>query len=134
MFVEKRKHQRLKIKLDARIECENSYSIDGHTRNISFGGIFFKPSPGTKDHLKKGDVCTLTLMLNHDDDVNTIPLIFECKVAHCRKHGYGMQFLYIEGLEAYEHFEKMMVLNSDASESLLAELEKSPGLIVRDDD
>jgi hypothetical protein len=64
---------------------------------------------------------------------NIIPLIFECKVVHCRKRGFGMKFLYIDGLEAYEHFEKMMVLNSDASESLMAELEKSPGLIVKDD-
>jgi len=134
MFVEKRKHQRLKIKLDARIESENSSSIDGHTRNISFGGLFFEPSLITNDRLKEGEVCTLTLMLNNEDKANLIPLMFQCKVAHSRKHGYGMQFLYIEGLEAYEHFEKMMVLNSEESESLLAELEKSPGLIVKDEE
>jgi c-di-GMP-binding flagellar brake protein YcgR len=132
MFVEKRKHQRLKIKLAARIECENKYSIEGKTRNISFGGIFFEPDTMT-DRIQKDDICFLTLMLNQEDQNNSIPLIFQCKVVHIRKRGYGMQFLSIEGLEAYDHFEKMMVLNSDSSESLMAELEKRPGLIVKTD-
>jgi c-di-GMP-binding flagellar brake protein YcgR len=134
MFVEKRKHQRLKIKLIARIECENKYSIEGKSRNISFGGIFFEPDTIADDRIQKGDICMLTLMLNQDDQNNSIPLDFQCKVVHVRKRGYGMQFLSIEGLEAYDHFEKMMVLNSDASESLMAELEKRPGLIVKEED
>jgi c-di-GMP-binding flagellar brake protein YcgR len=133
MYVEKRKHQRLKIKLIAKIACENKYSINGKTRNISFGGIFFEPDTMTSDRIQKGDVCTLTLMLNHDDQNNLIPLTFQCKVVHCRKRGFGMQFLDIEGLEAYSHFEKMMVLNSDESESLMSELEKRPGLIIKED-
>jgi len=132
MYVEKRKHQRLKIKLEAKIECENSYSVNGKTRNISFGGLFFEPNSDTQDRLKEGEVCTLTLMLNNEHEDNSISLMFQCKVVHCRKRGYGMQFLFIEGLEAYEHFEKMMVLNSEESESLMAELEKRPGLIVKD--
>jgi hypothetical protein len=135
MYVEKRKHQRLAIKLKTRIDCENGFSIEGKTKNISFGGVFFEPDSDSiiSDRIKNNDVCTLTLLLNNDDAANQIPLIFQIRVAHCRKRGYGMQFLFIEGLEAYEHFEKMMVLNSDASESLMAELEKHPGLIVKDE-
>jgi len=132
MYVEKRKHQRLKIKLAAKIECENNYSIDGKTRNISFGGLFFEPDSTIHDRLKEGDECTVYLLLNNEDADNSIELMFQCNVVHCRKRGYGLQFLFIEGLEAYEHFEKMMVLNSEESESLMAELEKRPGLIVKD--
>jgi len=133
MYVEKRKHQRLTIKLKARIDSERGFSIEGKTKNISFGGVFFETDSMISDRLNESEVCTLKLMLNTDDENNQIPLIFQTRVVHCRKHGYGMQFLYIEGLEAYEHFEKMMVLNSDASESLMAELEKQPGLIVKDE-
>jgi len=131
MYVEKRKHKRLKINLEAKIEYDKSV-INGKTRNISFGGLFFELK-SLHDRLKEGDICNLTVMLNTDDAQNIIPLEFQCKVVHCRKHGYGMQFICIEGLEAYDHFEKMMVLNSDESEQLMAELEKHPGLIVKDE-
>jgi len=133
MFVEKRKHQRLKIKINARIEISDGQPIDGQTRNISFGGLFFETAEtNNTDRLKSGDVCTLTLMLNNDE-TNQIPLVFQCKIAHSRKRGYGMNFICIEGLEAYDHFEKMMVLNSSDSELLMEELEKNPGLIVKDE-
>ena len=101
MFVEKRKHQRLKIKLNARIECENGYSSDVKTQNISFGGLYLDLDSTSKILLKEGDICNVTLLLNNEEVENLIPLIFQCKVVRCSNRGYGMNFIYIEGLEAY---------------------------------
>jgi len=133
MYVEKRKHKRLKIKLDAKIESENNIVIEGKTRNMSFGGLFFELKILTGDRLNKGTICTVTIMLNTDDMKNHIPLVFQCKLVHIHKKGYGLRYICIEGLEAYEHFEKMMVLNSDDPEGLMGELETRPGLIVKND-
>ncbi|MBF0450951.1 MAG: PilZ domain-containing protein [Candidatus Magnetomorum sp.] len=130
MFVEKRKHIRLDIILDAKIECNNGNIYDAKTENISFGGLFLILTP--TDDLKEGDNCTISLLLNNKESENSIPLTFQCTIVHCRKKGYGIQFICIEGLEAYDHFEKLMVLNSESPERLMAELERHPGLIVKD--
>jgi hypothetical protein len=129
MFVEKRKHARLSIQLDAKIQTESGNVYDGKTKNISFGGLFLSMSPN--EVLEEDDSCTVSLLLNKDDDSGpVIPLTFQCNIIHCRKNGYGLQFVCIEGLEAYDHFEKLMILNSDEPDRLMAELEKHPGLIV----
>ncbi|KPA15331.1 Type IV pilus assembly PilZ domain protein [Candidatus Magnetomorum sp. HK-1] len=128
MFVEKRKHARLNIQLEAKIEDKNGNFYHGKTHNISFGGLFIKVSPIT---LEKGDDCNITLLLNKEEAENVIPLIFKCKIVHVREKGYGVQYICIEGLEAYDHFEKLMILNSEEPDRLMAELDKHPGLIVK---
>jgi len=131
MFVEKRKHIRLNIQLEANIQSENGNTYDGKTKNISFGGLFLLMSPA--EDINEGDSCNVTLLLNNEDSGHSIPLLFKCNVIHRREKGYGLQFICIDGLEAYSHFEKLMVFNSDDPDRLMAELDKHPGLIVKKD-
>ena len=128
MFVEKRKHKRLNLQIEAKLEDTDGNIYKGKTNNISFGGLFIELSPVT---LNKDDKCNITLLLNTDESENIIPIAFECKIVHARKKGYGVQYICIDGLDAYNHFEKLMVLNSDEPEILMTELEKNPGLIVK---
>lgn len=124
---ENRKHTRLPLQLTAEITLSNGTLYRGITKNISFGGIFFKISGSTR--LKRGEQCHFSIILQEGSE--RLSIDFNSEVVHTRRSGVGLRFISIEGADAYNHFKNLMVMNSPDPDTLLEELERHPGILLR---
>ena len=124
-----RKHTRLPLELTAEIKLSNGAIFKGVTKNISFGGIFFKISGLTE--LKQGDHCTFSIILQ--EEVERLSIDFNSEVIHIQRSGIGLRFISINGADSYNHFKNLMVMNSPDPDRLLEELELHPGILLYDD-
>jgi len=122
---EDRKHTRLVIELPVKLSRENRGSVDGMTRNISFGGVYVVL--GERVDTCSGDACQLRLVLQGEPEPIEIQL--KCKVVHASGTGLGLKFLGIDASD-YQDFQFLMINNSDDPEKLLEELSHNPGLEV----
>jgi len=124
--MDRRKYTRIAIKLSVKIEPEHGEMIEGTTRNISFGGAMVDmaavPCP-----LQPGDKCRLFLILSSENNLQ-IELFSRVvhKVIHIDGESVGFEYISVEGLDAFQHFKNMMVLNSQDPDQVLQELEKEP--------
>lgn len=123
-----RKHTRIPLELTAEIKSSNGVVYKGGTKNISFGGIFFKISDLTE--LKQGESCNFSIILQ--EEISRLAIDFNCEVVHIQSSSLGLRFISINGTDAYNHFKNLMVMNSPEPDKLLEELELHPGLILQD--
>ena len=126
---EHRKHTRLPLELVAEIKLANGTIYKGVTKNISFGGVFFRISGFTG--LKEGDRCIFAIILREEAD--RLSIDFSIEVVHIQNSGMGLRFISINGADAYTHFKNLMVMNSPDPDKLLEELELHPGIVLKDD-
>ena len=124
-MAEHRKNTRIPLKLTAEIKSSNGFVYKGGTKNISFGGAFFRISDLTE--LKQGEHCNFSIILLEDAERLTID--FSSEVIYVQKTGIGLKFNTINGADAYNHFKNLMVMNSPDPDKLLEELEVSPGIL-----
>ena len=125
---EHRKHTRLPLELTAEIKLSNGVVYKGETKNISFGGIFFKTSDSTE--IKQGERCNFSIILQ--EEIGRLAIDFDCEVIHIQSSGIGLRLISINGADAYNHFKNLMVMNSPDPDKLLEELELHPGLVLQD--
>jgi len=122
---DKRKHTRLTIEVPAKVVLGNGCTLEGVTRNISFGGVYIAFADGIDTHT--GDACQLSLVLQGGPDPIEIQL--KCEVIHATANGLGIRFLGIDAAH-YQDFQYLMINNSDEPEKLLEELRHDPGLEI----
>lgn len=125
---ELRKHTRLPLELTAEIKASNGEVYKGGTKNISFGGAFFKISDLAK--LKQGERCNFSIILQ--EEVERLSIDFNSEVVHVQSSGIGLRFISINGADAYNHFKNLMTMNSPDPDKLLEELDLHPGIILQD--
>ena len=121
-----RKHTRILLDLAAEIKSTDGTVYRGRTKNISFGGVFFKKSRLTA--LKQDEKCNFSIILS--EGTEGLSIEFDSEVVHIRKTGVGLRFASIKGTDAYHHFKNLMVMNSPDPDKLLEELELHPGIIL----
>jgi len=124
-FVDKRKHQRLKIPLAATIKVGDSVTYKGTTRNISFSGTYITCNEGPVPEI--GTSCVITLTLQEGDEPMTIK--FKARVKHFRESNVGLEFQAIFA-EDYNDFVYLMVNNSSDPDGLLEEISRNPGIKI----
>ena len=124
-FIDKRKHQRLKIPLAATIKVGETVSYQGTSKNISFSGAYIQCAQDTVPDI--GTSCIVTLMLQDGDEPTTIK--FKARVKHTRDSNVGLEFQAIYA-EDYNDFVYLMVNNSSDPDGLLEEISRNPGIKI----
>ena len=122
---DKRKHMRLSITMPCEIEIKNQMRLSGETKNMSFGGVYVE----LYDEFDFSKDNELDFILNLNGK-SGLAIRFRCRVAHICHAGVGLKFVMIFGLDGYDHFKNIMIMNSDDPNQLLEELKKNPGIIV----
>jgi c-di-GMP-binding flagellar brake protein YcgR len=125
MGKERRKHTRVPLCFHAELSFADGEIYDGLTENISFGGAYIV-CEGLADTLRR-DSCTVTIISPSDDEPLRIPI--KCRIVRAEQRGVGIRFISMD-INDYHKFKKLMVYNSSEPDTLLAELEKDPGLAV----
>ena len=125
---DQRKHTRLLIDVSAEIVFDDGVTVEGRTKDMSFGGVFLvspgEPVPAERE----GGECRLRLNLGEEDE-DPVHIEIQGMVVRCTGRGVGVQFRSTT-IEGYWHFKNLMVYNSPEAEWLLEELEEHPGLSI----
>jgi len=124
----KRKNTRYHIELEATIILSDNSSFKGKTKNLSFGGAYLYCVDSIS--LPEGETCFFELSLEGTPQSSVLKFI--CNIIHVDNAGVGVQFISID-LFDYKQFKNLMVFNSHDPDALLAELEKSPGLDIKEE-
>jgi len=95
---ERRDHERHLIRRFALLKLANGELIEGQTEDMSIGGAFIKCDPDRD--LQEGDICTITLILEDDDE--SISTEIYGSISHKGEEGVGCNFLKINS--AYYQF------------------------------
>jgi hypothetical protein len=125
---EHRKHTRIPLQLTAEIRSSNGEIFKGGTKNISFGGTFLQIPNSAK--LKQGEHCYFSIILQ--EEAERLSIDFNSEVIYIQRSGIGLRFISINGTDAYNHFKKLMAMNSPTPDKLLDELELHPGILLQD--
>jgi|GEM_PF-992717 len=120
---EQRTNTRLAIQLDATVISFSGENFFATTRNISFSGM--RISPVSDIDLIAGDECRVVLSLSGSE----ITIDFSCKTIYNGLNGIGLEYLAVNGVESYGHFENLLLANSADPESLLLQCDLHPGII-----
>jgi len=81
----KRNWERQEYQTGMVLQLEDGRSFEGHTMDVSLGGVFLLVSEAT-DSVKIGDKGALHILPKDDN------LIFPCKVVRIAEHGIGLNF------------------------------------------
>lgn len=127
MKEELRRHMRLPLEISAEIKLANGSEGRGKTINISFGGALVEFSEPLQ--IRSGDHCELSMILSQGD--RDMVIRFRCEAVHVGGYGVGFRFLTMD-IAGYNHFKKLMTLNSPDPERLLEEIRRHPGLVLED--
>ena len=120
---DRRKHTRLSLEFDAELTLSDNVSYTGKIFNISFSGVFMF-CPNAKS-IPVGETGFFKIFIQSEPETKKIS--FKCKVIRTDDRGVGLQFIDID-LEGYQKFKNLMLYNSSDPDTLLAELEKHPGI------
>jgi hypothetical protein len=88
-----RKFPRLSIDIPASLQMEDGTIYKGHTRNISYGGIYFKSEELDIRYRvtpKEDDKGAILILYNNDDEI--IAAKIPCAIAHNDSQGAGIAF------------------------------------------
>ena len=107
---ERRNHKRLTLSFKSKLKCGRDLTLNGVTRNISFGGAFIELDGVPQ--VFKDDYFSLVLLGK---------VMFTCRVVHSNPDGIGFKFDYIL-IKYYEHFKKLMLRNAKDPGRLIKEL------------
>ena len=120
---ERRKNSRNSLKQNSELILKEKDVYKGATKNISFSGVFMF-CPNAKN-IPVGETGFFKIYIQSEPETKKIS--FKCKVIRTDDRGVGLQFIDID-LEGYQKFKNLMLYNSDDPDTLLAELEKHPGI------
>ena len=124
----KRKNTRHHIELDATIIVSDNSLFKGKTKNLSFGGAYLYCVDSIS--VPENEKCFFELSLKGAPQPSTLK--FYCNIVHADDAGIGLKFISID-LFDYEQFKHLMLFNSTDPDALLAELEKNPGLEIKEE-
>ena len=117
-LTERRKNQRLDIRIKAGIKFKDGFEYQGLTKNISYQGAFLQlDSPMI---FNEGDYCVLTL--HHRNGHTEEALTLSCKIIQYRHQGVALQFKSI----CEDDYNKLVLLLAEffpESDDLLAEMD-----------
>ncbi len=122
---DRRKHTRVSLKLDAELQLDDSVTVTGKLKNISFSGVFMYCVNPT--NIQVGMTGLLKIFLKTDPHINII--YFRCQVVRTTESGAGIRFINTD-VEGYQQFKNLMIYNSTDPDTLLDELKKHPGLDI----
>lgn len=122
---DRRKHTRITLELDAELHLDNGRVIKGKVKNISFSGVFMHHINSA--NISVGSTGMLKIILQADPHPNIINI--RCEVVRTDESGAGIKFVNID-IRGYQQFKNLMIYNSTDPDTLLAELEKHPGLDI----
>ena len=95
---ERRDHERHLIRRFALLKLANGELVEGQTQDMSIGGAFILCD--SERDLHEGETCTITLILEDDDQPITTEVYGN--ITHREDEGVGCQFLKINS--AYYQF------------------------------
>jgi len=121
----RRKHRRVTLELDAEIDLDDQRTIVGHTRNVSFSGIFVV-CDGAGEEWCGRDV-VVRVILQPGPDGRQIEI--RARIVRADDVGVGIAFQSI-GVMDYDDFRSLLIFNSDDPNELIAELRENPGLSI----
>jgi len=122
---DRRKHTRIPLELETELQLDDARIIPGKIRNISFSGVFMHCVNSTD--IPVGRTGFLKIFLQTVPHPNIIGI--RCQVVRTDESGAGIRFINID-VEGYQLFKNLMIYNSTDPDTLLAELEKNPGLDI----
>jgi hypothetical protein len=122
---DRRKHTRISLGLESELQLSDNVSYAGKIKNISFSGVFMYCVNSTD--IPIGGTGLLKLFLQSGPHRNVIN--FRCEVVRTDESGAGIKFISTD-VNGYQQFKNLMLYNSTDPDTLLAELEKNPGLDI----
>lgn len=126
--IEKRKNSRNSLKHDSELTLAGNAVYKGTTKNISFSGVYMYCQDSK--NIPIGGNGFFKIFIKSQKE--TVTISFLCQVIRADDEGVGLKFINID-LAGYQQFKNLMLYNSPDPDTLLDELEKSPGLEIRKD-
>ncbi|MCK5227043.1 MAG: PilZ domain-containing protein [Desulfobulbaceae bacterium] len=124
---DKRKYCRLPLEINGSLAFEDGTAFQGMTKNISFGGLFFMPSELLR--MEVDQLCEITLQLGRD--LKSEKIVVSGRIVYQTVDGVGVEFQRI-AIDSYVHLKRLLVFNSEDSDSLLKEIRANPGILPED--
>ena len=125
--VERRKNARNSLKQDSELVLTEKAVYKGTTKNVSFSGVYMYCANAKS--IPVGETGFFKILIQTQQQTEIIS--FMCQVIRTDDEGVGLKFIDID-LEGYHKFKNLMLYNSPDPDKLLADLEKSPGLDIRE--
>jgi c-di-GMP-binding flagellar brake protein YcgR len=123
---ERRKNSRNALKHDSELTLAGNAVYKGTTKNISFSGVYMYCQDSK--NIPIGENGFFKIFIKSQKE--TVTISFLCQVIRTDDEGVGLKFIDID-LAGYQKFKNLMLYNSSDPDTLLAELEKSPGLEIK---
>ncbi|KPK02973.1 MAG: hypothetical protein AMK71_00425 [Nitrospira bacterium SG8_35_4] len=125
--IERRKNSRNTLKQDSELVLTEKAVYKGTTKNVSFSGVYMYCANAKS--IPVGETGFFKILIQTQQQTEIIS--FMCQVIRTDDEGVGLKFIDID-LEGYHKFKNLMLYNSPDPDKLLADLEKSPGLDIRE--
>lgn len=124
-----RKHTRIPLELDAELRLDDSGTVNGKIKNMSFSGVYMRCI--NPEGIPVGRNGLLKIILQAEPHPHIINI--RCRIIRTDESGAGIRFINID-IRGYQLFKNLMIYNSADPDKLLAELDKHPGLDIHKDD
>jgi len=120
---ERRKNSRNSLQQDSELTLTEEAVYKGKIKNVSFSGVYMY-CPNSKS-IPIGETGSFKIFIKSQQKIETIS--FMCQVIRTDDEGVGLKFIDLD-LDGYQKFKNLMLYNSSDPDTLLAELEKHPGI------